>query len=178
MKIIVSITLLALAYFLPSSTPQTDYAKVRNEAEQLYVAGSYARAHELYATVDKSRLERPDVRWVEFRLADTTWRAQAQTQTADNTKFDEAQKALEDLVRVVDRDDHDLVWAEAHESLGDFFWTRNSQMNWGGAWQHYQPALDWWAGQRDIARARDRYLRIIFKAAESNHTNEYYFYTY
>ena len=108
-----------------------------------------------------------EARWVEFRLADTSWRAQAATETADTTKFELAQKQLEELIRTNDKDDdRDLVWAEAHESLGDFFWTRRNQMNWGVAWPHYQQALDWWAGQREIERARDRYLKIVFKAAE------------
>ncbi|HEX7772817.1 MAG TPA: alpha-2-macroglobulin family protein, partial [Pyrinomonadaceae bacterium] len=80
---------------------------------------------------------------------------------------------------VVEKDtDRDLVWAEAHESLADFFWTRRSEMNWGAAWPHYQAALDWWAGQRDITRARDRYLKIVFRAAHPPRVEDYYFYTY
>ena len=107
------------------------------------------------------------------------WRAQAATETADTTKFEQAQKQLEELIRANDKDDErDLVWAEAHESLGDFFWTRRNQMNWGAAWPHYQQALDWWAGQREIERARDRYLKIVFKAAEPPRPDEYYYYTY
>ncbi|HEY3039884.1 MAG TPA: alpha-2-macroglobulin family protein [Pyrinomonadaceae bacterium] len=107
------------------------------------------------------------------------WRAQAATETADTTRFDQAQKQLEELIRVVDKDDErDFVWAEAHESLADFFWTRRNQMNWGAAWTHYQQALDWWAGQREINQARDRYLKIVFKAAEPPRPNDGYFYTY
>jgi hypothetical protein len=86
---------------------------------------------------------------------------------------------LEELIRTVDAEpDRDLVWAEAHESLGDFFWTRRNQMNWGSAWPHYQQSLDWWAGQRQLERARDRYLTIVFKAAEPPRPAEYYYYTY
>src|SRR5260221_13399048 len=51
-------------------------------------------------------------------------------------------------------------------------------MNWGMAWPHYQQALDWWAGQPEIARARARYFKIVFKAAEPPRADEYYFYTY
>ncbi|HXM34988.1 MAG TPA: MG2 domain-containing protein, partial [Pyrinomonadaceae bacterium] len=65
----------------------------------------------------------------------------------------------------------------AHESLGDLFWTRRNQTNWGSAWPHYQQALDWWAGQRSSDNARDRYLRIVFKAARGASANEYYFYS-
>jgi uncharacterized protein YfaS (alpha-2-macroglobulin family) len=179
MKTIISIALLAFLYLLPSSAQQADYVKLRSEAEQFYTSGSYARANELYAKVDKTKLAPTEVRWVEFRIADTSWRAQSATETADNTKFEQAQKQLEELIRVNDKDDErDLVWAESHESLGDFFWTRRNQINWGAAWPHYQPALDWWAGRREIEVARQRYLRIVFKAADPPRPNEYYFYTY
>ncbi|HKS10201.1 MAG TPA: alpha-2-macroglobulin family protein, partial [Pyrinomonadaceae bacterium] len=142
-----------------------------------YARGSYASANETYARVDKTKLSPSDRRWVEFRLADTSWRSQAATQTADTTKFDVAQKQLEELIRVVEKEeDRDLVWAEAHESLGDFFWTRRGNMNWGGGWPHYQQALDWWAGQRDLDRARARYLTIVFRAAHPI-SDGYYFYT-
>lgn len=179
MKTIISLALLAFLYLLPSTAQQADYAKLRSEAEQYYASGSYARANELYAKVDKTKLASAEVRWVEFRIADTSWRAQAATETADNTKFEQAQKQLEELIRVNDKDDErDLIWAESHESLGDFFWTRRNQINWGGAWPHYQAALDWWAGRREIELARQRYLRIVFKAADPPQPNEYYFYTY
>ncbi|HEX7529822.1 MAG TPA: MG2 domain-containing protein, partial [Pyrinomonadaceae bacterium] len=161
------------------SAQQTDYAQVRAEAERAYDSGSYARANEVYAKVNRAGLSAAEARWVEFRLADTSWRAQAGSQTSDTTKSEQAQKQLEELIRTNDKeDDRDLVWAESHESLADLYWTRRNQMNWGMAWPHYQQALDWWAGQRDIDRARARYLKIVFKAAEPQQANEYYYYTY
>jgi hypothetical protein len=179
MKTIISIALFGFLSLLSVAAQQPDYSKLKSDAEQFYSSGSYARANELYAQVNKSTLSPAEARWVEFRLADTLWRAQAATETADTTKFELAQKQLEELIRTNDKDDdRDLVWAEAHESLGDFFWTRHNQMNWGAAWPHYQPALDWWAGQREIDRARDRYLKIVFKAAEPPRADQYYFYTY
>jgi len=173
--IILSVSAFAFLLF-NAVAQQSDYPQLRNDAETQYDQGSYARANELYSKVDKSKLSAAEVRWVEFRLADTSWRAQAGTQTSDTTRFEQAQKQLEELIRVADKE-HDIIWAEAHESLGDFFW-RRSQMNWGMAWPHYQQALDWWAGQRDIERARDRYLKIVFKAAEPRNAEEFYFYTY
>ncbi|HEY0347726.1 MAG TPA: MG2 domain-containing protein, partial [Pyrinomonadaceae bacterium] len=161
------------------SAQQADYSQLRAEAEQAYASGSCARAHDIYSKVKKPGLPPAEARWVEFRLADTLWRAQAGTETSDNTKFEQAQKQLEELIRTNDKEDgRDMVWAESHESLADLFWTRRNQMNWGAAWPHYQQALDWWAGQSDIERARARYLKIVFKAAEPQQANEYYFYTY
>jgi alpha-2-macroglobulin len=153
---------------------QPDYRQLRSEAETQYAQGSYARANEIYARIDKSKLNATDARWVEFRLADTSWRAQAATQTFDKTKFEEAQKELEELIRVISKEeDRDLVWAEAHASLGDFYWS-NMQMDWQVAWPHYQQALDWWAGQRDLDRARDRYLQIVFRLALPPVANQYW----
>src|SRR5687767_2529121 len=154
MKTIISIALFGFLYLLPSATQQADYSKLKSEAEQFYAAGSYARANEVYSKVDRATLAPFEARWVEFRIADTSWRAQAGTETADTTRFDLAQKQLEELIRAFDKDnERDLVWAEAHESLGDFFWMRRNQINWGMAWPHYQQALDWWAGQRQINEA-------------------------
>ena len=158
---------------------QPDYSQLRAEAETQYAQGSYARAHELYARIDKSKLSGSDSRWVEFRLADTSWRAQAATETSDTTKYEQAQKQLEELIRVIEKEtDRDLVWAEAQESLGDFFWVKRHQMDWGAAWPRYQQALDWWAGQRDLDRARARYLKIVFRASHPPRVDQSYYYTY
>ena len=143
MKTIITFALFGLLYLLPATAQQADYARLKSEAEQFYAAGSYARANEVYGRVDQTGLSPGEKRWVEFRIADTSWRAQAATETSDTTKFELAQKQLEELIRTNDKDDErDLVWAEAHESLGDFLWTRQNQMNWGAGWPHYQSALD------------------------------------
>ncbi len=174
--IIFSVAVFAFLLF-NAAAQQNDYSQLKAAAETEYSQKSYARANDLYARVDKSKLSAVELRWVEFRLADTSWRAQAASATSDPTKYEQAQKQLEELIRVADKDiERDLVWAEAHESLGDFFWL-GPQMNWNGAWLHYQQALDWWAGQRELDRARSRYLAIVFKAAEPPGKNEYYVYT-
>src|SRR6185369_9547725 len=137
---IAGIALLALLLYVSDfksqivSAQQTDYSQLRAQAEQAYASGSYARANEIYSRVNKAGLPAADSRWVEFRLADTLWRAQAGTETSDNTKFEEAQKQLEELIRINDKvDERDLVWVESHESLADLFWNRRNQMNWGAA---------------------------------------------
>jgi hypothetical protein len=175
--IILSIAVFAFL-LLNAAAQQADYSQLKAAAEKEYAQRSYARAHEIYASVDKSKLAPSEIRWVEFRLADTSWRAQSSTQTSDTTKLDEAQKQLRELINAAEKDvDRDLVWAEANESLGDFFWSRN-QMNWPAAWPFYERALDWWAGQRDLERARVRYLTIVFRAALPPIANEHYVYTY
>src|SRR5678815_484193 len=177
MKTII-LSIAAFAFLLLNAVAQQpDYSQLKNDAEAQYAQGSYARANEIYSRVDKSKQNPAEARWVEFRLADTSWRAEAATQTSDTTRLEQAQKQLEELIRAKETD-HDLVWAEAHESRGDFFWVRRNSSSFSPAWPHYQPALDWWAGQRDINRARDRYLRIVFRAAHPPGPNGDYFYTY
>ena len=144
--------------------PDADYSTNKDAAEKFYAEGSYAKAHEIYDKVDISFLSREEARWVAFRFADTQWRSQAATDNSDTTKLDEAHNNLEKQIRDLTREDqHDRVWAEVQESLGDFFWTRPNQQNWGGGWLYYQAALNWWAGQSDIALARQRYLKIVWK---------------
>ncbi len=156
-----------------------NYEQIRDLAERYYAEGSYSFAREQYEGAADLNLDDDQRRWVEFRLADTSWRAQAGSQTADSTTFDRARQQLEALLAAVSREeDRDLVWAETHESLGDFWWARRDSRNWGPAWAHYQPALDWWAGSHDIEQARDRYIGIVWKIAEPPDSQQYYYYGY
>jgi hypothetical protein len=94
--------------------------QLKAEAEAQYAQVIPTLAHEIYAKVDKSKLTASEVRWVEFRLADTSWRAQALDKPPTLQSSKQRRKQLEELIRVIDKDvDRDLVWAEAHESFGD-----------------------------------------------------------
>src|SRR5271154_2856107 len=163
-----------VAAFLASAIAafsQSDYSTNKIAAEKFYADGSYAKANEIYSKVDVSSLSPDDARWVDFRLADTQWRSAAATDNPDTTKLDEARDRLEKQIRNLTRDDqHDRIWAEVEESLGDFFWTRRSNYNWyndwSSAWTHYQAALDWWAGQNDLDLARERYLKIVWRVSQ------------
>jgi hypothetical protein len=165
-----------------SAEPQSfsgDYSKLRADAEKLYAEGSYARARELYLAADELALAPPEARWVDFRLADTLWRSQAATRTSDASLLDEARRGLEELLRGRERaEDRDRVWAEAEESLADFWWTRRDSRNWGQALGHYQQALDWWAGARDIDQGRERYLAMVFRMAAPPGVDRGYYYGY
>ncbi len=179
MKKLIAFALLCAASLISVHAQRTDYQSIKSEAERYYSEGSYARAHELYLRADTLKLDPKDARWVDFRVADTLWRAQAATQTADSTKFDQARTQLESLVRDAKREeDRDQVWIEAMESLGDFWWMRTSSKNWGAGWQYYQPSLDWWAGSADLDTARERYLKIITKIARPAWAEQYYYYGY
>jgi uncharacterized protein YfaS (alpha-2-macroglobulin family) len=176
--ITVLILLSALCFgFIPLFGQAPDYSKLKSMAEATFAEGSYARAHELYAQASSLKLTADEQRWVSFRLADTQWRAEAATQTADVTRFEEAQHRLELLIRDIQRpEDQDLVWAEIQESLGDSSWMRPNYNNWSAAWPPYQAALDWWAGSADLDRARERYLKITWKMAQPAGVARYYSY--
>ncbi len=143
------------------------YQRSRLKAEALFSEGSYTRSLQLYQRLGDLQLPATEARWVEFRVADTMWRAQAGSRTHDNTVYENARRGLETLIGAVERpDDRDLVWAEANESLGDFWWMRSDAQNWGQGWRHYQQALDWWAGHRDLQTARRRYLNMVWRMAD------------
>jgi uncharacterized protein YfaS (alpha-2-macroglobulin family) len=164
------VTLLAVAAVLgtaatpaaPASDPKlpAEYSRLKDRAETFCAEGSYAPARQ--------------ARWVAFRVADTTWRAQAGSRTHDNTVFEKARQQLEQVVGEIKRpEDRDRVWAEAQESLGDFWWARSGSQNWGQGWQHYQQALDWWAGRHDLDLARRRYLDMVWSMAEPAWQRQY-----
>ncbi len=161
----------------PAGGPPADYETNKAAAEQFYTDGSYAKAHDIYAKVDVSALPADEARWVAFRAADTQWRSEASTDRADTTKLDEARTELEKQIRDLTREDqHDRVWAEVQESLGDFSWVRRNNNIWSEAWPHYQAAADWWAGAPDVELARARYLAMVWRMAmPPGKQRDYYF---
>ena len=162
-------TLLAALFALAPTAfaAQSDYAALERRAESLVAEGSYAKAHEVYEQASRLELGEAERRWVRFRLADTRWRSAAATESADTTPLDEARAELEALASAPERpEQRDRIWAEVMESLGDWSWQRRDTRDWGGGQQHYLAALDWWAGSDDVERARERYLAIVFRAAE------------
>ncbi|MGH8024696.1 MAG: alpha-2-macroglobulin, partial [Limisphaerales bacterium] len=162
---LLSSILVILAPAIPAFCQPPDYAANKAIAEKFYFQGSYEKAHDLYAKMDVSSLPEQDARWVEFRLADTQWRSAAASANPDTSKLDAAGDSLEKQIRDLTRDDqHDQIWAEVEESLGDFNWLGPNR-NWNMAWPYYQAALDWWAGQSDLDLARERYLNIVWKLA-------------
>ncbi|HMB26557.1 MAG TPA: MG2 domain-containing protein, partial [Blastocatellia bacterium] len=178
MKPLVMLILLSLLCFASPRSQQPTYEALKAEAERLYAEASYSQAREIYLKARAVKLQPEESRWVEFRLADTLWRAQAATQTADTTKYETAQRQLESLIRERRRsEDHDRVWAEAQESLGDLWWTRRDVRNWAQAWPHYQQALDWWAGTKDLDLGRARYLKIVWTMTQPE-AEPYYYYGY
>lgn len=168
---------LSLTASLFAAEPAANYPAQRAEAEKFIAEKSFAKANEIYRAVNVTNLPPAEQRWVLFRRADTLWRSEASTQRADTTKFDQARQQLQVLVRDVQREEEkDHVWVETQESIADSYWTPRNQRGWHAAWQYYQPALDWWAGQRATDEARQRYLDIVWRAAKPPGAEPYYRY--
>ena len=175
--LLAAVALLSLAASLFAAEPPATYAAQKAEAEKFFGEKSFLKANEIYRAVNVTNLPPAEQRWVLFRRADTLWRAEASTQRADNTKFNQARQELNVLVRDVQREEEkDRVWVEVQESLGDSHWTPRNQRNWGGAWQHYSQVLDWWAGQRAGDESRTRYLDIVWRSAKPPGAEPYYRY--
>jgi len=139
-------TVLALITLLLAAT--TPYDALKTQAEKFFGEKSFSRAHELYEQASGLQLPAAERRWVEFRLADTSWRAAPD----DRDVRQKAQLALEEILRK-SPEPRDRVWAEANESLGEL--TRNTSYS--------LAALDWWAGSADLPLARRRYLAIVWR---------------
>ena len=155
------------------------YSDLRDDAEKLVAEHSYAKAREIYLRAKTSAHPPSEERWIDFRLADTLWRSQAASPSADTTLLEAARAQLEGLIASVKRvEDRDRVWAESKESLADYWWVRRASRNWGAASPLYQEALDWWAGARDIELARSRYLSIVWRVAEPPQAEPYEYYGY
>jgi hypothetical protein len=165
MHVVVAIALL-VSFALPQGSPSS-YEELKAGGERYYAEGSYALSRTSYLAAQKLAPTPAEKRWVDFRLADTRWRAFAATENSDQTELLEARRHLVDLAEDPPRvEDRDRVWAEAHESLGDSFHLMRNARDWGSAWGHYSVALDWWAGRTDVEAARLRYLGMVFKIAD------------
>ena len=179
MKTSVLIILLALLGLSPLQAQPSDYPELKAKAESLYAEGSFAKANEVYQQAKALKLAPVDSRWVAFRLADTQWRSQAATQTADTTQLDRARHELEALVRDVTRtEDQDRVWAESAGVARRYFWTRRNSQSWGEAWPHYRRPSIGGPARTDLELARQRYFAIVWTIARPPQQERYYYYGY
>jgi len=144
-----------------------DYKTMKRRAEAAFAERSYSRAHELYASVKPDALPLPEQRWVRFRIADTMWRAEASDPKRDDTEVSKARDELLALLRETGAD-HDELWAEINESLGDLADSPVGTTGWPSVVPYYEAALDWWAGSGDINHARAHYLGIVRRIASGD----------
>ncbi|MEO8378881.1 MAG: MG2 domain-containing protein [Acidobacteriota bacterium] len=166
-RILVLSFLGSLLLSIAGAQPQgaSPYVRLKADAEREYAEKSFLRAHEVYEQAAKLELTPEDRRWVEFRLAETTLRADVANPDNDPSARTAARAALEQLIA---KSPDDEMRAEMNEALGDLFFTHPYERNQGAAQQRYAAALEFWAGSSDLPRARRRYLDIVWKLAEQN----------
>jgi hypothetical protein len=165
---------IACVPFLSASTPGTspearvpqDADALLKQAETHMAEGSYELARAIYVELAARDLAPETERWLEFRVPDATWRSLAAANVTDPSQVEAARKQLEALVeRAARPEDRDRTWAEAEESLGDFWWNSSWYRDAGTAMTRYRPAMDWWASARDVDLARERRLAMLFRLA-------------
>jgi hypothetical protein len=167
-----SLLSIAVGLFARASAQAQDVPQLRERAERHFADGSYALARDVYERLDALELEASEARWIDFRLADTTWRAAAGSNNPDDTELERARQSLERLVRDVERkEDRDRVWLEVQVSLGDFWWIRSGGRNWSAAWPYYQRAFETWSASSDVDAARARYLELVWRITEAHDSN-------
>ena len=151
--------ILSVAAAVPPQATGTPYEALKREAERYYAEKSFSRAHQLYQDAAKLELPVDDRRWVRMRLADTAWRA-------DRDGREEARRELELIAADTI---HDLAWAEANESLGDYHYHERRGRDFYTGLRYYLAALDYWAGSDQIEVARGRYLSIVRRLTEQQY---------
>ncbi len=179
-RILLTISILALCVGLlnSSSAQRSEYQRMKAEAEKYYQEGSYARAYEIYKQMSSDELSPEEKRWLKVRTADAQWRS-IDSETSDTSLYEQARVTLTEICNEPEpAGGRDSIWADACESVGDFWWMRRDSRNWSQGWQFYWRALDYWAGSRDLDTARERYIAIIRKMAEPKWREDYYYYGY
>ena len=150
-----------------------DFTQLKARAEKLFTEGSYKQAWEEYSKAGKLSLSADQKRWVEFRLADSSWRAESAGGNSDYQVYDKIEKELLALAGPeVPSGRKDLLWEQIQESLGDLKAAPPLGSGIGyDSVRYYAQALDFWAGSQDIEVARENYFRILWKLQQ--HGNNY-----
>ena len=159
--------IVAAAALPPQESGQRPYDALRAEAEKFYEEKSFSRARHIYEQAAKLALTADQKAWVEFRIADTTWRADAASPDPSGTVM----SAASGLERLAQSAANPRIAAEANESRGDLELRHPSYRNPSGAQRFYLPALEYWAGSDEIELARSRYLSIVRRMVESYRWN-------
>lgn len=136
-------------------------------AERLYSAGRFAEAHRAYRVLSGGRRRGSVGTWIDFRLADTHWRAEVAKKVPRETVLDSARVSLETMLRALPSLPHDpALVAEINESLADLWLGRPQK---GPSWDYPQrarpylaQARKWWLQNRGAPQRNVRFLRLFW----------------
>lgn len=169
MRYLTFILLSSFALAMSLSLHGSEYAEKFSEAQALSAEGSYAKAEAIYSELLTFRLPPETKDQLTYLRANAAWRNLTATNQTDPKLIEDQRDVLgalaEKLMKQEPTNRPPLLWAEVQASLGDSYWLDADDRNWRQAWQHYQRALDWWAGSADLENARTHYLAIVFRAS-------------
>jgi hypothetical protein len=151
-----------LAAVQPSTTPAALAA-----AEKLYSARRFAESHRAYRLLAAGRRSGSVGTWIDFRLADTRWRAEVAKRVPRETVLDSARESLETMLRALPSLPHDpRLVAEINESLAELWLGRPPK---GPSWDYPQrarpylaQARKWWLQNRDAPQRSVQFLRLFW----------------
>ncbi|MEI8012233.1 MAG: alpha-2-macroglobulin family protein [Candidatus Omnitrophota bacterium] len=130
---------------------------VYQAAAGLYQEKSYQLALEKYKTLLlQSGLTPDQKREATFKVADCSWRI------GNPQLYPEASLALKQMVIA---DDHDRWWAEANQSLAEFFTQHDRYSHQETIKKLLMSAREFWSGDADTVIARPRFIRATFDLA-------------
>ncbi len=160
-KIAVVVMVLAGSVFVLTARPifgQSAGLNSYQAAEQFFSEKSYQLALDRYkAFAAQPGLTAEQKREVSFKIADCSWRS------GNSGFYEEASLALKHIVIAPD---HDRWWAEANQSLAEFFIQNDRYPHRETIKTLLMSAREFWSGYSDTGVARPRFIRATFELAE------------
>ena len=161
------IVAMCLGYCL--SLSQAYEESVKQGGDRYWLEKSYQMAIPQYkAALQSSDIPEKVQKEIEFKLADCLWRA------GGDAQIKQAEKMLQELTA---SREHDRWWAEANESLADYYlqqdrWSHSEEIK-----EALVDAREFWAGETDINLARARFIQASFMLGDFVSQNWGWYYT-
>ncbi|MBO7392189.1 MAG: hypothetical protein J6U77_06790, partial [Verrucomicrobia bacterium] len=133
------------------------------KAEKAYQNQSWAEAERLFNEILEHRedFSKNQLNWLQLHYLAAKYRnTYAQSSTKNRKKLN----AIWEQIQELEKDQQDEFWAEIQETLGDL--EKMSQNRNSSPSLYHIHALDYWAAQTDIEKAKKRYLILIQKVIE------------
>lgn len=161
----------AILYLAAAKTGLAYNAELLKAGDRFYQEKFYQMALDQYRALLQGSASLPPevIRELNFKSADCLWRGQT-----ENTPIDEAERILKDLQS---SKDHDRWWAEANESLADYYLKVNRWAHTEEIKQFLMLARDYWAGAGDVESARPRFIKASFTLGDYLSQNRGWYYT-
>lgn len=138
-------------------------------ADQFRDEKSYQLAIEKYQLLlEDQSITSSIAREIKFKLADCLWRSQNESQI---------QKAEKILKEFLESKEHDRWWAEANESLAEFYLQRDRWSHTNENKEYLENARDYWAASTEIELARQRFIKVSFTLGDHLSQNWGWHYT-